>query len=125
MKTSACRLTFSTFLPGESRVAECVSVAKDETMPGSRETQRLHNVCVSMIENSNCVGTAAIGCPYTAVSLTAVPLLRFSHSALRKTWGPTSIKRGSISKTDTGVHREPPRVRKPRRLISSAMGGYD
>src|SRR6476469_331109 len=101
MKTSACRLTFSTFLPGESRVAECFSVAKGETMPGSRETQHLHNVCGSAPGFQ--LWGAGIGCPYTAVSLTVVPLLRFSHSALRKTWGPTSIKRGSISKTDTGV----------------------
>jgi hypothetical protein len=44
---------------------------------------------------------------------------RSSQSSLEKMWGPTSIRRGSILKTETGVHGLPVRVRRPR-LFSSA-----
>src|SRR6478609_4876182 len=82
MKTSACRLTFSTFLPGESRVAECFSVAKGETMPGSRETQRLHSVSVSATGKYELCTERTIGCP--AERSSALLSLRISSRTLEK-----------------------------------------
>jgi len=45
---------------------------------------------------------------------------RASQSSLEKMCGPTSIRRGSMLKTETGVHRLPGRVRRPRLFNSDA-----
>lgn len=45
---------------------------------------------------------------------------RASHSSLVKIWGPTSMRRGSMLNTETGVHGLPVRVRRPRLFSSDA-----
>src|SRR5579864_7945070 len=45
---------------------------------------------------------------------------RASQSSLEKILGPTSMRRGSILKTETGVQGPPERVRRPRLFNSVA-----